>query len=203
VRSWFSRRGRIWVTRLLAAFIIALVFLTESVWEEKSPMLDESLYTLGLVLASIGAVGRLWCSLYIAGRKTTGLIAEGPYSLCRHPLYFFSLLGVVGVGFGCERFSIAIILVLAFAAYYPWVIRHEERKMRARHGAAYDAYARSVPCFIPRLHGWHEPDEYVTSPAVFRRHIASALWFIWLVGLAELIEELHQHGTLPVLWMLY
>ena len=36
--------------------------------------------------------------LYVGGRKNAELVTTGPYSMMRNPLYFFSLLGVAGVG---------------------------------------------------------------------------------------------------------
>jgi len=52
----------------------------------------------GILLAGVGALGRLWCSLYIGGRKTHELVSAGPYGWCRNPLYLFSLIGALGVG---------------------------------------------------------------------------------------------------------
>lgn len=47
----------------------ALLF-GESRWE-MSPLIEESLMLLACFMAGIGAFGRIWCSLYIAGIKTT------------------------------------------------------------------------------------------------------------------------------------
>ena len=196
-------KGRILASRVFVGLVIALALLSESIWEQKNPAVATSLFVVGVCLVSVATVGRLWCSLYVAGRKTKSLVVEGPYSLCRHPLYFFSLIGALGVGFACERFIIAVLLAAGFALYYPWVIRHEERKMHSRHEAEYEAYCRTVPQFLPRLSQWREPREYVVDPVVFRRHMFSVLWFVWLVGLAELVEELHALGAFPVLWKLY
>jgi len=151
----------------------------------------------------IASLGRLWCSLYIAGHKTRHLVTEGPYSLCRHPLYFFSFLGAVGVGLASETFTIPAIILAAFALYYPFVIRFEENKMRARHGQAYDEYCQNTPRFWPRWSRLSEPEEYSVYPKTFRKHLFSALLFVWMIGILELIEMFRELGMLPVFIALY
>lgn len=59
-------------------------------------ILDEGLEIFGYALLLVAAPGRIWCSIYIVGRKDEELCTDGPYSLVRNPLYAFSLLGLVG-----------------------------------------------------------------------------------------------------------
>ena len=115
------------------------------------------MFCLGVFFAGMGSLGRMWCSLYIGGRKTKSLVTEGPYSICRNPLYFFSLIGMVGVGFASETFLIPGILAAAFAAYYPFVIKAEEAHLLAAHGPQFEQYRRAVPTFFPRLSQLNEP----------------------------------------------
>ncbi len=51
---------------------------------------------LGFVLVVFGSFGRIWASLYIEGNKTKNLITAGPFSMVRNPLYFFSLIMLIG-----------------------------------------------------------------------------------------------------------
>jgi protein-S-isoprenylcysteine O-methyltransferase Ste14 len=83
--------NRILISRLFALCFLLLFFFAE-------PKLDDTvwealLFFVGLLLVGIATVGRLWCSLYISGRKSAELVMDGPYSICRHPLYFFPYLG--------------------------------------------------------------------------------------------------------------
>ena len=39
-----------------------------------------------LLAVSASVLGRVWCSVFIAGRKDEQLVVTGPYSTCRHPL---------------------------------------------------------------------------------------------------------------------
>ena len=48
-----------------------------------------------------------------------------------------------------------------------------------------------------------EPEEYTVKPIIFKRHLFDAVWFIWLVGILEVIEALHKMDVLPTLFTLY
>lgn len=157
-----------------------------------------ALFAVGLALVSLASIGRLWCMAYISGYKTKKLIVEGPYSLCRNPLYFFSFLGILGLGLTTESFLYTGALVVPFFVLYPWVIRHEEAKLLAKHPDEYSAYFQTIPRFIPRISRFHEPDEYIVNPRKFRRHIGNALVFIWLVVFFELIEGFHELQWIPI-----
>jgi hypothetical protein len=62
---------------------------------------------------------------------------------------------------------------------------------------------RTTPRLWPRFSQLQEPTEYLTRPIVFRRHIFSAMWFVWLIGLLEVIECLHEIKVLPILFSLW
>ena len=183
--------------------MIGMILVTESALERRSPIIAESLYALATLLVGIAAMGRLWCSVYIAGHKKKSLITLGPYSLCRNPLYFFSFLGAIGVGFATETFTIPAIVAVTFAAYYPRVIRKEEEEMASLHGAAYDHYTQTVPRFFPQLLEVTEISASTSSPILMRHQLASAVWFVWFLGIAELVEACHNAHYLPVWISIY
>lgn len=166
-------------------------------------MVGDILFVAGLVLIGMAIAGRLWCSLYICGYKTKALIVTGPYSLCRNPLYFFSLLGGVGVGLATETLTVAVLILAAFAAYYPFVIRAEERGLREVHGEEYERYARETPRFWPILAKLRESQEYVVRPQSFRRAALDSMAFVWIAGILDLLEALHEHDMIPILFRLY
>ncbi|NLE37522.1 MAG: isoprenylcysteine carboxylmethyltransferase family protein [Pirellulaceae bacterium] len=196
-------RLRIPLSRCFIAGIVALVALSDSAWTPRGPTGGAVLFCLGVVLAALGAMGRLWCSLYIGGRKSKSLVTVGPYSLCRNPLYLFSLIGVLGVGMTSETLTIPLIAALGFGAYYPLVIRAEERKLQGRHGDAFEEYRRRVPRFIPRLVGFQEPQQYTVHPVLFRKSLVSALWFVWLIGGMRIVKLLHALDAIPTWFLLY
>lgn len=196
------RKWRITLSRLFAAVLGMVILLSTSKWESID-LVSTVLFLFGAVLVGIATVGRLWCSLYISGYKSKSLVVVGPYSICRNPLYFFSLLGGIGVGLATETLIIPLLISTGFAMYYPYVIRREQKKLVALHGEQYQQYCRSTPCFLPLFSRLNEPEEYNVRPKLFRKNVFDALCFIWIVGTLELIEGLHESHVLPVLFRLY
>ena len=191
---------RIPVSRLASAIAVFFLLFSTNRWETGNEAVTTGLFTLGMFLVAIGSLGRMWCSLYIAGYKDQVLITQGPYSATRNPLYFFSTFGALGVGFCTETFTFPLLLLGVMILYYPLVVRKEERRLRARFGGDFDGYARRVPAFFPNFALFSEPESYVVKPVVYRRHMFSALWFVWIVGLLELAEGLKELGWMPSFW---
>ena len=195
--------SRIYITRIFAVSLVVLILVSSSGWEDKASFVSTALFFVGTVLAGIASLGRLWCSLYIAGYKTDRLITVGPYSMCRNPLYFFSFLGAVGLGFVSKTILIPLIIIVAFAIYYPLVIKSEEEELGRIHKKEYEVYLDKVPGFFPKLSFLTEPDEYIVKPLLFKKHIFDNLWFIWFIGIIEVIDGLHKLNVLPTICKIY
>jgi protein-S-isoprenylcysteine O-methyltransferase Ste14 len=194
---------RIHMTWVFAFLLAVVILFSSSIWEVRFPLLSSLLFLVGIFLVATGSIGRLWCSLYIGGYKTEKLITVGPYSMCRNPLYFFSLFGATGAGLASENLTVPLIILCGFCLYYPFVILSEQEHLRSIHGKEYDTYLRVTPAFFPKPSLMREPAEYVVKPHVFRRRMLGALYFVWLVGLLELIEEAHELNLLPIFFWLY
>jgi protein-S-isoprenylcysteine O-methyltransferase Ste14 len=186
--------NRILVSRIFAAVFFVVLVLTESAQEGK--VVSALLFLSGLVLVRIATVGRLWCSLFISGYKDAVLITSGPYSITRNPLYFFSFLGFAGIGLATETLSLAIALMTVFGLVYPYVIRREEHVLSSKFGRAFADYCARTPRFFPDLKLFREPESYPVNPRLYRRTMANGLWFVWLVGIIELVEALHEYHVL-------
>lgn len=132
---------------------------------------------MGVALTALGALGRMWCMVYISGRKTAELVVTGPYSLSRNPLYFFSLVGATGIALCARDMLLLLGIVGFFLLYYPWVIRAEARKLAEHHGAAYAAYRRVVPAFWPRLRRPQSGVLVEVHAATLQKHLADIIWF--------------------------
>ncbi|MGC8720258.1 MAG: methyltransferase family protein, partial [Thermodesulforhabdaceae bacterium] len=113
-KSVTVERLRIPLSGLFAGLLIVLIGISRSRWEDIAKFVTMIQFIVGIILVGIASMGRLWCSLYIAGYKKSRLITQGPYSMCRHPLYFFSFLGWVGVGLTTETFLIPLLITLGF-----------------------------------------------------------------------------------------
>lgn len=187
-------------------FLLALVTLyltSSSAWEARCDAVAKSFFVVGLLLAAIGALGRIWCSAYIAGYKNGSLVTDGPYSICRNPLYFFSFIGSIGVGLATETATIPLLLALAFAIYYPSVIRSEERYLLSQHGEEFANYMRRVPMFFPSIRLLAEKEAATVHLVIFRKHLLSAIWFVWLPAFLECVQYLHESRLCPCYMAIY
>ena len=194
---------RIRISQIFAGLLVVLICVSGSLWEDNMPFVTTVLFLLGAVLVGIASLGRLWCSVYIAGYKTGHLVTQGPYSMCRNPLYFFSLLGALGVGLTSETLLIPFLILIAFVLYYPLVIKSEEAELLKLHESEFENYLKEVPTFFPKISLLNEPEEYTVKPIIFKKHMFHALWFIWFVGIIEIIEELHKLNVLPTIFKIY
>jgi protein-S-isoprenylcysteine O-methyltransferase Ste14 len=199
-----SSRLRLPVSWVLVCPAVIVVLVSSSPWQQEDfRLVGDTLFLAGCLLAGIGAIGRVWCSLYIAGYKSRSLVTVGPYSISRHPLYFFSLLGALGVALATETLLVPLAVLVFFVTYYPFVIKSEERKLLARHGDDYATYQQRTPAFFPQRALFEEPESYLVHPRLFRKHLLSVLWFIWLLGILQVVHALHVAGVLPTWFRMY
>ena len=107
------------------------------------------LYALGSLAIPAAILGRFWCYVYNSGKRDKVVITDGPYSLCRNPIYLFSILASVGVGLISQSFVLPVIFAVLVGGFYHHIISGEEAKMSHLHGETYLAYLRSTQRMIP------------------------------------------------------
>jgi protein-S-isoprenylcysteine O-methyltransferase Ste14 len=183
-------------------YILAFTF-SEKKLKTIAPALTGVMSAAGIILVGSAIVGRLWCAEYIAGRKTESLVTDGPYSVCRNPLYFFSLIGGTGVGLCTGSLILATIIPAVFAVIYPAAILSEERILQEAHGEAFDDYVSKVPRFFPKWSLFREPAQYTANTKIFRREMLDTLCFAYIVGLFEMIMALVDGGVIKAFFALY
>jgi protein-S-isoprenylcysteine O-methyltransferase Ste14 len=144
---------------------------------------------LGFALLIVAALGRVWCLSYISGVKNDVLVAEGPYSVVRNPLYVFSFIGAVGFGLAVENPVLAALLAIAFAVFYPSVIRQEEETLTQAFGERFARYCGVTPRWIPRWSNFHEPESWSINPRRFRDGLLDAMWFLWVFLIWDILEK--------------
>lgn len=108
--------------------------------------------TLGWVLvaawavlagASIGLFRRRQTSM-MPFRPASALVTTGPYAFTRNPMYVSLALLTVAFALFLNTWWTVLLLVPTLVAVQRLVIVSEERYLRRRFGAEYDAYARRV-----------------------------------------------------------
>lgn len=195
-------RARLVGMRALGVGMLALVLLSASQWSVAGPALvGDALFAVGLLLVVLAFLGRLWTRCYIGGRKKRILVTTGPYELCRHPLYLFSLLGGFGLGLCTERLAIAALALGAGLLSLPGSIRREESFLAARF-AAYQEYRRRVPVLLPRWPLRSSVEEVHLGGRELRRIVLEAAAFLAAPALLALVAGLQASGLFPHLFLL-
>jgi len=103
----------------------------------------------GSAIAFLGLLVRASAAGHL--RKWQELAVTGPYARTRNPLYFGSVLMAVGFALASRSWLAVAVVVAYFVIFYPMVMRREAAELRERYGEPYEAYARAVPLFWPRL----------------------------------------------------
>ncbi len=185
---------RIGVSRIFGFAFAAAVLLTGSRWQ--GTIAADLMFLVGLMLAAAGMVGRIWCLVYSSGYKSSQLVTAGPYVISRNPLYFFSLVGLVGIGLSTATITLTVFVIVFFWAVYPSVIHGEEAFLREKFGASYTDYCDRTPRFFPSWGLLTEPDHYEVRPKTLRQSLGGVLWFIGLPALIHLLMELRELGII-------
>lgn len=84
------------------------------------------------------------------GRYAGGVVRSGIYARLRHPRYVEYMLTFVSLALLTGAVGIFLLAMATVLLYYI-VAPLEERELREHYGAEYEAYARAVPRFVPRL----------------------------------------------------
>lgn len=147
----------------------------------------------------IGCIGRIWCSVHIAGRKNAEVVAHGPYSVCRNPLYFFSMFAFMGAGLAFESLTVfGIFTAVFFLTHWPTILS-EERYLRGVFGAEFDAYMARVPRFLPKPSLYQSTPTLTVNTRVFTKSMREAgLIPLAFVG-GQAVALLHESGLLKPL----
>ena len=183
---------------VLFAVLIVLTLVSQS-WGGVEGEWHESVEAAGLISILAAVIGRAWCSLYIGGRKTAELVASGPYSVTRNPLYVFSFIGAFGVGAQSGSVTIGLLFTLASLAIFHLTVRKEEAWLSAKFGDAYADYCRRTPRFLPRPALWRDEQELVIRPVFFLTTLRDGLVFLLAVPLFEIIDLAQAEGWLRVI----
>lgn len=118
---------------------------------------DAGLLGAGIVVASLAlymfrqshaGLGRDW-SRTLELRSDHRLRTEGVYAYVRHPMYAAFWLWAIAQALLLPNWIAGLSGLVGFGCLYLFRVPAEERMMRERFGADYDAYARTTPRVLP------------------------------------------------------
>ena len=183
---------RIPLIQALYLLMLALVAMSNGRFLQGGPALLAQ--SAGFLLVVTAVLGRLWITLFIAGRKNAELVREGPFAMCRHPLYLASVVGAIGIGLTTLSLTLTIALPLVVGAIVFTAARREDTALLAVHGEAWREYRASVPAFWPDWSHRRVPDTVAVPLRIYRKAFLDAASFLglWLLVLA--IENLRAGG---------
>ncbi len=140
------QRHRVLIARVIWVALIAYAFgyLRISVQPFDSPLglAGIAVIVLGLGVRSLSA-GML--------RKNEVLATDGIYSIVRNPLYFGSLLLLLGVNLIVADLLVLAVTMGLFAFTYVPTILQEERGLANAYGEQWRAFKQSTPRLFPNL----------------------------------------------------
>jgi protein-S-isoprenylcysteine O-methyltransferase Ste14 len=181
--------------RTTFAIYLALIPVTAFVGPEAVPA---SVYyaanALGFVCVVLACLGRIWCSLFIAGHKDETLVTTGPYAACRHPLYGLSILGALGLGLTTKSVLLCLVVVTLICALVVYAASCEEQFLADAFPEDFKSYMSATPnMWWPRLRPATTPDQDArytnVIPAVYWKAFLDAGSFFGLYLLVAFAAE--------------
>jgi protein-S-isoprenylcysteine O-methyltransferase Ste14 len=146
---------------LFPAVLVALFVMFRPVYFLGDERLDFWLDALGLLVALTGQLFRAIAIGYVyilrGGRDhrvyAEDLVTSGFFAHSRNPLYLGNVLILIGLFLIHGNPWVLGLGGLFFLSGYAAIVAAEEHYLAGKFGAAYDAYVRDVPRWLPRLQG--------------------------------------------------
>jgi len=152
--------------RVIVTAVSLIVGLVVTLFSGPMPVLsfetNTTLVVLSWVTLALGLMIRLWGTAAIAGRKGLQVVCEGPYALCRNPLYWGTFLIAVSMTLFLQSGAFAVSLMPPVLLYLFGVVPAEERFLRYHLGRDYTNYCERTPRWLPK---WSGESLLRTSPA--------------------------------------
>ncbi|MEP6662324.1 MAG: isoprenylcysteine carboxylmethyltransferase family protein [Verrucomicrobiota bacterium] len=193
---WRGLIGGLILFPLTVAVLFSQPLIIEGSWT------DSLMDILAYAAFTIGAIFRLWSTVYIGGRKEKQVTCEGPYSICRNPLYVGSLFLAVSAGLFFTSIVFAVGIGVTILFYMLATIPSEEKFLGNIFGETYTEYCRKVPRFVPRFSLYHTAPTIQVNVKALRGEFRRALIWIWIPVLGELIAQLRSQDWWPHLFRL-
>ncbi len=170
--------------RITFAIYIALVAATTLVGpQELSTWRYYGMSILGFICVTLACLGRIWCSVFIAGHKDADLVTTGPYARCRHPLYACSIVGALGLGLASKSVLLCVMTALLITALVVYAASCEEQFLADSFPGQFAAYVEATPNMWWPGRSRPLPDQLDVRPDVFWKAFldAGSFFLLWLL----------------------
>jgi len=194
-----TMRGFRWRGVVAAVILppLAITALISMPFVQEDSLLDWAVDAVAFTLYLAGLAFRFWATLYVGGRKVRVVVAEGPYSVCRNPLYLDSFLLAAALGLFIKNWPFAVGILAVSIFYILATVPAEEEQLKERHGEEYVQFCRRVPRLIPRRSLFHTPPEITVSIKGLWRECRRQFPWIWIPLVGELIAHLRSQPWMP------
>lgn len=196
-RKKFNMRG-LFTGLVLIPFIILAVFSRPRVTEFSN--FEPIVEVLGWVVFTVGLIFRFWSTLYLGGFKEKELIQDGPYSLCRNPLYMGTFLILLSMAIFQFSYILLVAFVLIVLAFYFLILPAEENILRDKFGQEYIEYCQKTNRLWPGLKNF-STREYidVRTHHLFVEFKRAVIW-IFMPLIFDVIAHLQAQSWFPFLF---
>jgi protein-S-isoprenylcysteine O-methyltransferase Ste14 len=190
----YRLRGAFGLALLLPATFVALFskpLVSEGSW------VDIAVDAIAWAVFLTGIAFRIWATLYVGSRKFKTLVDQGPYSICRNPLYVGTFLMAIGAALFLKSFLVTGAVVLVIILYASGTVPAEEKALLAQHGEPYADYLRRVPRFWPKFSLFTTPATLEVKVNGVRLEAKRLLVHIWMPILGEVVTILRDMPWWP------
>lgn len=200
-KNYWLAKYRLPVSRVLGVLLLCLLLITAP--KLVNPLCTIPLDIVGFLLLVVGAMGRIWCSVYISGLKSRTVVSKGPFSMTRNPLYFFSLIGVVGIGLSTYSITVLIIFLILYKLIYGSTISSEESVLEGLFGEQYLNYKKATPRLWPKFSLLSREGFSNIDLKAFEKSILDVSLFFVAYGFIKLVMLLHVLDFIPTVFFIY
>lgn len=147
-----------------------------------------------------------------SGRNTDKQVAKhlntvGIYSVVRHPLYLANYLIWAGILVFTMNIWAFIIVSLVYWIYYERIMFAEEAYLRSQFGDEFEAWAETVPAFIPKWSLFQRGEMEFSFKTFIRREHATIYSTIFCYTIADYLMfvlsyvRFHGYVVSPSAWL--
>ncbi len=196
-----SRRARRITLAIACALGIGIFMVAGPYWPDEG-LVHEGIELIGVGLITICVLGRAWCIFRMGDSTNVEMVEDGPYSVVRHPMYVFAIIGAFGMGAQAGGVTAALV-----SGFVTWTIlsmlsEPDDENMVEIFGARYFHYMMRVPAFIPNFSLYRGPSPLTVGPRQIAVVGLDAMIFFASIPIMEMFDHLHESGALPTLiWL--